>query len=232
MRFQSPEATAAGRRPRRMTRRHAAGVIGLAGCGALLGGCDEGGNWHATNVTGSSPELRFTMTRAADGKEVTQADYAGKVVMLFFGYTFCPDVCPTTLANISDVLGRMGLAAEKVRALFVTVDPARDTLPVLASYVDHFAPQVVGLRGTEDQIVALARRYRIVHSVTPAHDGQPYEVSHSSAVYVFDGTGAARLLIASLSQLRPDIHGIEADLRRLVEEEPPRGLISRLLHLV
>ena len=138
--------------------------------------------------------------------------------MLYLGYTFCPDICPTTLASISEIMTRLGADAQHVAVLFVTVDPNRDTLPVLADYVQNFAPQIVGLRGTSDQLAALARRYRLAYSVTPESAGHPYEVTHSSAIYVFDGSGAARLLLSSLSTASPDLAGITADLKRLVSE--------------
>ena len=116
--------------------------------------------------------------------------------------------------------------------LFVTVDPNRDTAPVLATYVKNFAPEIDGLRGTPDQLAALARRYRIVYSVTPETKDHPYEVTHSSAIYVFDATGAARLLVPSLASTTPDIAGTAADLQRLVEATHPPGLLTRLLRLV
>jgi protein SCO1/2 len=223
-------AAAAFRQP--LTRRRAAGLIG-AGFGlALLGGCGSGAAWHGLDVSGTSPPLAFTMTRASDEKVVTQADYRGEVVMLYFGYTFCPDVCPTTLANVADILKQLGADAARVRFLFVTVDPDRDTLPVLATYVKNFAPQFEGLRGTPDQLAALARRYRIAYSVTPETKDHPYEVTHSSAIYVFDGSGAARLLIASLAAASPDIAGTTADLKRLVAETNPPGLLTRLRRLI
>jgi protein SCO1 len=215
----------------RFTRRHAFGLIG-AGVGTLvLAGCSQS-KWHSIDVTNSSPQLVFTMTRAADGKAVTQADYRGHIVLLYLGYTNCPDVCPTTLANVADILKRLGPEADHVRMLFVTVDPDRDTLPILAQYVKNFAPQIEGLRGTPNQLAALARRYRLLYSVTPATANQPYEVTHSSAIYVFDGTGAARLLIPSLATTKPDLAGTTVDLRRLIEEKYPPGLLTRLLRLV
>jgi protein SCO1/2 len=211
-----------------MPGRRVAGWIG-AGIGlALLAGCGSGDQWHAFDVSGSSPPLAFTMTRASDGREVSAADYRGRVVMLYFGYTFCPDICPTTLANIAEILNRLGPEAEHVRVLFVTVDPDRDTAPVLAAYVKNFAPQIEGLRGTPDQLAALARRYRIAYSVTPETKDHPYEVTHSSAIYVFDASGAARLLVSSLGTAEPDVRGTAADLKRLVEEANPRGWFARL----
>ncbi|MGH6991475.1 MAG: SCO family protein, partial [Stellaceae bacterium] len=184
------------------------------------------------NVTGTSPSLAFTLTRTSDGKEVTEADYRGKIVLLYFGYTNCPDVCPTTLFHIDQILKKLGPAAKPIRVLFVTVDPHRDSLTQLKAYVANFGPQVDGLRGTADQLAALARRYRVVYSVSPATKSHPYEVSHSSAIYVFDTSGRARLLIPSLATTKPDIAGTAADLKRLVEEKHPPGFFSRLMSWV
>jgi protein SCO1/2 len=201
-----------------ISRRSAIGVV-AAGLGlTLLEGCNDKAKWHGMDVTGTSPPLALTMARAPDSKQVTQADYRGQVVMLYLGYTFCPDVCPTTLAAITEILSGLGADARHVAVLFVTVDPNRDTLAVLANYVRHFAPQIVGLRGTADQLAALARRYRLAYSVTPATDGHSYEVTHSSAIYVFDGSGAARLLLSSLALAMPDLTGATADLKQLSAE--------------
>jgi protein SCO1/2 len=201
-----------------ISRRSAIGFV-AAGLGlTLLEGCNDKAKWYGTDVTGTSPSLALTMARAPDGKQVTQADYRGQVVMLYLGYTFCPDVCPTTLAAIAQILSDLGADARHVAVLFVTIDPNRDTLAVLANYVRHFAPQIVGLRGTADQLAALARRYRLAYSVTPASDGHSYEVTHSSAIYVFDGSGAARLLLSSLALAAPDLTGATTDLKQLIAE--------------
>ena len=211
-----------------MRRRAAARSIG-AGLGlVLLAGCRSSEPWHAMDVSGSSPPLALTLTRASDGAQVTAADYRGRIVMLYFGYTFCPDICPTTLANIAGILERLGSDAQRVRVLFVTVDPDRDTAPVLAAYVRNFAPQIEGLRGTPDQLAALARRYRVAYSVTPETQDHPYEVTHSSAIYIFDAAGAARLLVSSLGTAEPDLAGTAADLKRLVDEATPPGWLARL----
>jgi protein SCO1/2 len=209
-----------------------AALAGAALALLLLGSCSKDPGWHEMDVSSSSPPLAFTMTRASDGKQVTQADYRGHIVMLYFGYTYCPDVCPTTLSNLATVLQRLGPEARDVSVLFVTVDPNRDTLPLLASYVKDFAPEIDGLRGTPDQLAALARRYRIVYSVTPGGNGSPYEVTHSSAVYIFDRTGTARLLAPSLASTTPDIVGTAADLQRLLAKQSPRGLLARLWRLI
>ncbi len=183
---------------------------------ALLAGCSGGGKWHADDVTGAFKPLAFTMTRAPDDKEVHADAFKGHVTLLYFGYTLCPDVCPTTLANVAHVLKALGPDASKVRVLFVTVDPNRDSLETVAAYVKAFAPEIVGLRGTPDQLASLARRYRVSYSVKPDAKGG-YEVTHSSAIYVFDRTGAARLVVTSLSSAKPDIDGTAADLRRLID---------------
>jgi protein SCO1 len=215
-----------------ITRRRAVQRGGMALALFALGGCDSGGKWHEIDVSDSSPSLSFIMTRASDGKEVTQTDYHGRIVMLYFGYTYCPDLCPTTLSNIATVLQRLGPAARDVSVLFVTVDPNRDTRPVLASYVKAFAPEIDGLRGTPDQLAALARRYRVVYSVKPATGDQPYEVTHSSAIYVFDRAGHVRLLVPSMATTTPDLSGTTADLQRLVSAPPASGLRAWLRQLV
>ena len=197
-----------------------------------LAGCDSSTKWHEENVSGSLPPLSFTMTDAMNDKPVTAADFRGKVVLLYFGYTLCPDFCPTTLSNLATVLQNLGKQADEVRILFVTVDPNRDTLPVLKRYAGLFAPQVVGLRGTPDQLASLARRYRVAYSVTPAHDGHPYEVTHSAVVYVFDQHGEARLLVASMATQHPDIDGTTADLRTLITNPQKPGWWERIVRMV
>ncbi len=182
---------------------------------ALLAGCEKPRRWTGADISGSLPPLAFTLTRAADGKTVTAADFLGKVVALYFGYTSCPDVCPATLANLSATLGKLGKGADEVRVLFVTVDPGRDTLGLLRRFVASFGPQFVGLRGTPDEIGALARRYRVAYSVRPSPDPDKYEVDHSAAVYVFDTKGNARLLFAGAFSTDANVAGFASDLGRL-----------------
>ena len=185
--------------------------------------------WNSDDMTGALPKLAFTMTRASDGKTVTAADYKGKVVLLYFGYTFCPDVCPTTLLNITTMLKKMGKKADDVRVLFVTVDPNRDTLPVLKQYTGAFAPEVVGLRGTPGQLANLAKRYRVSYSVTPAHDGKPYEVTHGAAVYVFNRAGDIKLLFTDLSKPGAKLAPTEVDLRAMVNGAGSNSWWRRIL---
>lgn len=177
----------------RLCRRHLL-LPALAGVLALLAACQAQPQWQLTNVSGHLPDLRFKLTNDLD-QPVTAAVYRGKVTMLYFGYTHCPDVCPLILAHMHQVLQQLGTAAEGVQFLFVSVDPERDTPAVLRQYVAAFDPHIMGLTGTQDQIAALAKRYRAFYEreapKTPSGD---YEVSHSSAIYIFDRDGRARLL--------------------------------------
>jgi len=180
----------------------------------LLAACDDNGKpWHATDITGAMPKLAFHMVRANDGQVVTAENYRGRVVILYFGYTHCPDVCPTTLANLSEVLKRLDTRAYEVSVLFVSVDPDRDTLPVLSAYVRGFAKQIDGLSGPPNGLVALTRRYRVLYSVTKDSPGHPYTVMHSNSVFFFDRSGRARLVTTSTD----DIAGITDDVERLLE---------------
>lgn len=183
---------------------------------ALLTACHAPRHWHSTDVAGSTPDLKFTLTRASDGKTVTADDYRGKIVLLYFGYTYCPDICPTTLAHVAQVLTPIDTSANDVRVLFVTVDPARDDLKTLKDYTANFGTEFVGLRGSPDTLEALAKRYRVAYSVKPDPDPAKYVVSHSSALYAFDRNGHAKLLMSDLSSATPDLKGDTADIRQLI----------------
>jgi protein SCO1/2 len=124
-----------------------------------------------------------------NGKAVTDADYKGAPFLVFFGYTHCPEICPTTLYEISEVLNGLGDDARHVRALFITVDPARDTPAVLKDYVSNFNPQIVGLTGTQAQIDAATRAY---HAYAAKVDGQgsDYAMDHTAVVYLMDKNGS------------------------------------------
>jgi protein SCO1/2 len=191
-------------------------LIGAVGLSAAVLASGPAAAWNSTEISGALPPLEFKLTRASDGKTVTAADFKGKIVLLYFGYTMCPDACPTTLLNLSEMLKPLGKQADDVRILFVTVDPNRDTLPVLKQYTEAFGPQVVGLRGTPDELATLAKRYRVAYSVEPAANGHDTEVTHSSALYVFDRQGEVKLLFSGLSLANADTAPELADLRELV----------------
>jgi protein SCO1/2 len=189
-----------------MTLRATLSVLSLL----LLAACGRQAAWHATDITGAMPPLDFHMIRSSDNAPADASQYEGKVTLLYFGYTHCPDICPTTLANLADMLQRLGKDADDVRVLFVTVDPGRDSLPILKAYTQAFAPQIDGLRGTDDALVALARRYRVAYGV---NKGPPYTVMHSDAVFFFDKAGHARLVATSTT----DTAGLAEDVKRLLD---------------
>lgn len=192
--------------------RRFAPIAVLAACLVLAACGDSSKGWHGRNITGALPDLQFTMLRVNDDKPVTAADYRGKVTLLYFGYTHCPDICPLTLANLSESLRRLGKDAKQVRVLFVTVDPDRDKAPVLKAYVNAFSPEMDGLRGTDNAIAMLARRYRVAYSVKKPTRTHPYEVNHSAAVFFFDRQGKARLVTLTTDNTA----AIAADMERLI----------------
>ncbi|TAN09132.1 MAG: SCO family protein [Burkholderiaceae bacterium] len=167
----------------------------------LLAGCSNGSrHWQLTDISGHLPNLEFALT-SDQGRAVTARDYHGDVVMLYFGYTHCPDVCPATLARLSAVMQHLGNKADKVKILFVSVDPARDTPAMLHTYDAAFGPHVIGLTGSENAIIDVARRYRVAYQAgKPDADGN-YDVTHSSGVYIFDENGRARLLATNASSI-------------------------------
>ena len=122
-----------------------------------------------------------------DGKAVTQADYAGEPTLVFFGYTHCPDICPTTLDAISQTLKALG-PGKPVRALFITLDPERDTPAVMKDYVSSFDPRIVGLTGSQAEVDKVAREYRVYAKKVPTGDGG-YSVDHTGVVYLMDRKG-------------------------------------------
>jgi protein SCO1 len=162
---------------------------------SLLNAChqEQQQTWQLTDISGHMPDLSFRLTDD-QGKTVSAADYHGKVTLLYFGYTHCPDVCPLTLAQLHVVMQKLGSLADGVRILFVSVDPTRDTPAVLHDYVRAFDPHAIGLTGSPADIEALSKRYRAAFSREPGNAAGGYEVSHSSGIYVFDGDGKARLL--------------------------------------
>ncbi|HEU0277626.1 MAG TPA: SCO family protein [Rhodanobacteraceae bacterium] len=179
-------------------------------CAALvLAACATHPRWQLDDVQGHLPDLKFQMTNDL-GKPVTAATYRGKIVLMYFGYTHCPDVCPLTLVHLHTVLQKLGKEAQDVQILFVTVDPVRDTVPVLHQYVTAFDPRIVGLTGSQGEIASLAKRYRAFYQPeTPNPKSGDYEVTHSSAIYVFNREGHAMLLATPGSTNDAILHDLE-----------------------
>lgn len=185
----------------------------------LIGGCSQKHNFSPQDIDSRHilPKLQFALTDTATGKTVTAADFRGKSVLLYFGYTNCPDVCPTTLYDLERMMGRMGPLSGHLRVLFVTVDPNRDTPQIMTQYVALFGPHVIGLRGNAVQLAAVAALYHAGYSVTPARPGHDYSVTHTAEVYAFGPHGKSQFIIAGLSSTKPDFMGIAADLKWLAQ---------------
>ncbi len=183
-------------------------VLALA---VLCAGCGSREAWQLHDIAGLMPDLEFTLS-TADGQPTDAGQFRGKVVLLYFGFTNCPDVCPVTLARLGKAVAALDADADRARILFVSVDPARDR-PKLAEYAGYFGPQVIGLTGSEAELRALTKRYRVTFSLgEPDADGN-YEVSHSSGVFIFDAAGKVRLLATD----EHPAEALTADLRRLIE---------------
>ena len=146
------------------------------------------------NVSGLLPDLKFALTDDT-GHAVTAHDYRGDIVLVFFGFTSCEDVCPLTMARLAEALSETDGHGQGMRVLFVTVDPARDTIDRLHDYVRSFGPEFVGLRGSAEELRGLAKRYRVVYSQGNPDANGEYEVMHSGGVFVFDQSGRARYLV-------------------------------------
>ena len=124
------------------------------------------------------------------GRTVTNESLKGKPTLIYFGYTFCPDVCPTSLLLMETAIDELGAdAAKKVNLVFITIDPERDTQKLIKDYVSNFGPTFIGLTGTPEQVAAAARAYRVYYQKVPGKDGAPYLMDHSSIVYLLDRNG-------------------------------------------
>lgn len=178
-----------------------------------LGGCSQDGapRFASTDISGADFAKDFRLIDHT-GAPRSLADYRGRVVTLFFGYTQCPDVCPTSLAVMAQVAKELGDDAKRVQVLFVTLDPERDTQAMLAQYVAQFDPSFVGLHGNAEQTRQVAQDFRIVYERRDGPTPTSYTLDHSAGTYVFDPQGRVRLYVR---------HGepaasIAADLRLLL----------------
>lgn len=192
------------------------GAAALAAALLLAGGCDKifpasRTPFHGVDVTGTNigGELRLT---DATGHARSLADFRGKVVVVIFGYTQCPDVCPTTLANYAGAVKRLGADGANVQVVFVTVDPKRDTAQLLRQYVTAFNPSFIALRGGAAATEKVIHDFRILVEEHPGKTPESYTVDHSSQVFVFDRAGRLRLVIPADSTAEP----IADDLRILL----------------
>lgn len=202
----SPQPTPQGSRPPTVL----FGIIGLVIALVILGAgmfiwLNQGGT--ASLVGGP-----FTLQNG-DGKTVTDRDFRGKYVLVYFGYTFCPDVCPTTLSEVANALDRLGAKADRLQPIFITVDPKRDTPDVVKQYAAAFTPRLIGLTGTPEQIASVAQTYRVYYAEHRTGAGpNDYTMDHSSILYLMGPDGRF------IAPIRADESGaqIATDLDRLM----------------
>jgi len=173
-----------------MDRRHA--LISLFAAGALAACGERKPQFAGIDLTGADYAKDFQLPDA-DGKVRSLQDFRGKAVVVFFGYTQCPDVCPTTLAEIAQAKQLLGPDGAKVQGIFITVDPERDTPEVLKAYVANFGPDFVALRGTPEQTAAVAKDFKVFYKKVEGKTPGSYTMDHSAASFVYDPEGRLRL---------------------------------------
>jgi protein SCO1/2 len=178
----------------------------LIGAGGFLWLSSSGGN-NPIGIGGP-----FTL-RDGTGKPVTDKDFRGKYMLVYFGYTFCPDVCPTTLSAVADAMDKLGPAASRIQPLFITVDPKRDTPAVVNQYAAAFGPSIEGLTGTPEEIATVAKEYRVYYAEHRTGPGpNDYSMDHSSVLYLMSPDGGF------IAPVRADQSGdeIAASLKKLM----------------
>jgi len=160
---------------------------------SVLCGCHTGQpGFQSTDITGADFGKAFTLTDH-NGKQRSLEDFRGQVVVMFFGFTHCPDVCPTTLAELAGAVKRLGPAGEKVQVLLVTVDPERDTPEMLAQYVTAFNPRFLALRGNAGETARVAKEFKVIYQKVAGPRAENYTMDHSAGSYIFDRQGRLRL---------------------------------------
>ena len=168
-----------------------AAVASLAACDIAMPGAGKAA-FKAVDITGA--EYARSLSLADPGGQVRNlADYKGKVVVVFFGYTQCPDVCPATMAELAEVKRALGADGARVQGIFVTIDPARDSAELLKAYTANFGPDIVGLRGSPDQTVATAKEFKVFFNKVPGKTDTSYTMDHTAGSYLFDAKGKVRL---------------------------------------
>jgi protein SCO1/2 len=185
-------------------------LLAIALC---LTGCGQQAQprFASTDITGAEFGRDFSLTDHT-GKRRTLADFRGKVVTLFFGFTQCPDVCPTNMVTMGEVMKLLGEDAKRVQVLFITVDPERDTAQLLAQYVPAFDPGFLGLYGSAEDTAKVAKEFKVFYQKQPGSTPDTYTVDHSAGTFVYDPMGRIRLYIRHGERPEP----IAADIKLLL----------------
>ena len=184
-------------------------ALGLAGCDKFDKLTASTPTFQNTDVTGLQYARNFSLFDHT-GKERTLADFKGKVVLVFFGFTQCPDVCPSTMAELSGVLKELGPLADQVQVLFITLDPERDTRELLAQYVPAFDKRFLGLYGDAAATARVAKEFKVFYAKVPGKEAGSYSVDHTAGSYVFDKNGMVRLFVRHGQGAAPIVHDLRA----------------------
>jgi protein SCO1/2 len=191
-------------------------LLALFALALMLVACDKFTDkpvvFNNVDITGAEYARDFKLVDHT-GKTRTLADFKGKIVFLFFGYTQCPDVCPTTMAEMAAVMQALGPDAKQVQVLFVTVDPERDTQALLAQYVPAFYPTFIGLRGDLAATAATAKEFKVFYAKSAGATPGSYSVDHTYGSYVFDRSGKIRLFVRHGKGPAPIVHDIKLLLK-------------------
>jgi protein SCO1/2 len=197
-----------------MNKRDFLRLAGVSAAAAAMAGCsDPKPSFNAVDMTGADYAKGFAL-KDADGKERTLADFKGKVVVLFFGYAQCPDVCPTTMTEMAQVKQQLGKDGDKLQVLFVTVDPERDTPEVMKAYMGAFDPAFVALIPTQDQLVAMAKDYKAYYKKVDGKTPTSYSMDHSAASYIYDTQGRLRLYARYGAGIAPMVADVQALIKQ------------------
>ena len=197
-----------------MNKRDFLRLAGASTAWAALAGCSNPKpSFNAVDMTGADYAKGFAL-KDADGKERTLADFKGKVVVLFFGYAQCPDVCPTTMTEMAQVKQQLGTDGDKLQVLFVTVDPDRDTPEVMKAYMGAFDPAFVALIPTQEQLAAMAKDYKAYYKKVDGKTPTSYSMDHSAASYIYDTQGRLRLYARYGAGVAPMV----ADVKALIQQ--------------
>ena len=168
-------------------------AVMLIGCDRLSPGQTKPA-FKGIDITGADYARTLSLTDQ-DGKARTLEEFKGKVSVVFFGYTQCPDVCPATLAELAQIKKSLGKEGERLQGIFVTVDPQRDTQAILKSYMANFDPSFVALYGTPEQTKAAAKEFKVFYAISPGKTESSYTVDHTAGSFVFDAQGKVRLFV-------------------------------------
>lgn len=188
-------------------------AVALAACDASTPSASK---FHATDITGVDWARGLELTDHT-GRPRALSDFRGKAVLVFFGYTHCPDACPTAMAEMAQVVDRLGPDGARVQVIFISVDPERDTADVLAKYVPAFHPSFIGLRGSAEETARTAKEFKVYYRANKPEQGadsKHYLVDHTAAIFVLDPRGKPRLYVSANGR---SVDRLVEDVRRLLD---------------